>query len=258
MPESVHPFSQPSDLRFDHLGRSNRFIPESPPGFLAPLCRKESQSHRSTRHQIRAGRSFANALWFNSEIEFRFRCKRFRSVELTIEALDLLSQTAARYGRRGRKVFVVNQEAIVNAIRLIECLPLEEAEEVLVQPLTRWLEHPPEFDPEGWALPLFGEFCSSFLSHRSWLEKRREWVSDAKSKKAPAGEPSLAFNHERERSRLSVECSNSSDRNPKPGPYSPESRCAPTLGGPLIKCGEGVGETSGDSIAISWLTVIKR
>jgi hypothetical protein len=99
-----------------------------------------------------------DALWFNSEIEFRFRNTRFRSVELTIEALDLLSQTAARYGRRGRKVFVVNQEPIVSAIRLIECLPLEDAEEVLVEPLTRWLEHPPEFDPEGWALPLFGEF----------------------------------------------------------------------------------------------------
>ena len=101
---------------------------------------------------------FVDALWFNPEIEFRFRNTRFRSVELTIEALDLLSQTAARYGRRGRKVFVVNQEPIVSAIRLIECLPLEDAEEVLVEPLTRWLEHPPEFDPEGWALPLFGEF----------------------------------------------------------------------------------------------------
>jgi hypothetical protein len=101
---------------------------------------------------------FVNMLWFNAEIEFRFRNARFRSVELTIEALDLLSQTAARYGRRGRKVFVVNQEPIVGAIRLIECLPLEDAEKVLVEPLTRWLEHPPEFDPEGWALPLFGEF----------------------------------------------------------------------------------------------------
>jgi hypothetical protein len=58
---------------------------------------------------------FVNALWFNPEIEFRFRRKRFRSVELTIEAFDLLSQTAARYGRRGRKIFVVNQEPIVNA-----------------------------------------------------------------------------------------------------------------------------------------------
>jgi hypothetical protein len=71
---------------------------------------------------------FVNALWFNPEIEFKFRSARFRSVELTIEALDVLSQTAARYGRRGRKVFVVNQEPIVSAIRLIEWLPLEDAE----------------------------------------------------------------------------------------------------------------------------------
>ena len=85
-------------------------------------------------------------------------------MELTIEALDVLSQTAARYGRRGRKVFVVNQEPIVSAIRLIEWLPLEDAEEVLVEPLARWLEHPPEFDPEGWALPLFGRLIFFFES----------------------------------------------------------------------------------------------
>ena len=28
-PKSVHPFNQRSDLRFDHLGGSNRFMPES-------------------------------------------------------------------------------------------------------------------------------------------------------------------------------------------------------------------------------------
>ena len=33
-----------------------------------------------------------------------------------------------------------------------------DAEKVLVGPLTNWLKHPPEFDPEGWALPLYGEF----------------------------------------------------------------------------------------------------
>jgi hypothetical protein len=97
----------------------------------------------------------------------------------------------------------------------------------------------------------------SGASHRSWLEKRREWVSDAQSKKVPGGEPSLAFNHERE-SGLGFPCPNSSDRNPKLGSYCPEFRCGPTLGGPLIPCGEGVGETSGDSIAINWLTVTKR
>ena len=101
---------------------------------------------------------FVKALWLDPEIELRFRTTRFRSVELIIEALDLLSQTAARYGRRGRKVFIVNQEPIVRAIRLVEWLPLADAEKVLVGPLTNWLKHPPEFDPEGWALPLYGEF----------------------------------------------------------------------------------------------------
>jgi hypothetical protein len=101
---------------------------------------------------------FVSALWLNSELEFRFRNTRMQSVELIIEALDLLSRTASRYGRRGRKVFVVNQEPIMSAMRLIACLPLADAEEVLVEPLKTWLEHPPEFDPEGWALPLFGEF----------------------------------------------------------------------------------------------------
>ena len=65
---------------------------------------------------------FVDALRFNPEIEFRFRNRRFRSVELGIEAFDLPSQTAALYGRRGIKVFVVNQELIVSAIQLIECL----------------------------------------------------------------------------------------------------------------------------------------
>jgi hypothetical protein len=99
---------------------------------------------------------FVNALWLNPELEFRFRSTRMQSVELIIEALDLLSRTASRYGRRGRKVFEVNQEPIISAMRLIECLPLAYAEEVLVDPLEAWLEHPPEFDPEGWAQPLFG------------------------------------------------------------------------------------------------------
>ena len=37
-------------------------------------------------------------------------------------------------------------------------VPLEAAEEVLVEPLTSWLGYQPKFDAEGWALPLFGEF----------------------------------------------------------------------------------------------------
>jgi hypothetical protein len=100
---------------------------------------------------------FVKTLWFDPRIEFKFRSARFRSVELIIEALDLLSQTAARYGNRGRKVFLVNQEPLVSAMRLIEFLPLENADEELTEPLAGWLAHPLEFDPEGWALPIYRE-----------------------------------------------------------------------------------------------------
>ncbi len=73
------------------------------------------------------------------------------AVEWMVQALDILSRTASRYRyrRRGRKVFEVNQDAIISAIRLFECLPLADAEEVLVGPLKGWLELPPEYDPEG-------------------------------------------------------------------------------------------------------------
>jgi hypothetical protein len=81
-------------------------------------------------------------------------------------------------------------------------------------------------------------------------------VLDYKNKKVPGGEPSLAFQPcAQDRSWLSVECSTQAAA--KLEPYSPESRCGATLCGPLITCGEGVGEISGDSIAINWLTVTK-
>ena len=37
---------------------------------------------------------FVNALWLNPELEFRFRSTRLQSVELIIQALDLLSRPA--------------------------------------------------------------------------------------------------------------------------------------------------------------------
>ena len=101
---------------------------------------------------------FVNALWLNPELKSRFRTRRVESIELVDEALDLLSRTASRYGRRGRKIFEVNQDSIVAAMRLLECLPLADAEKAVVGPLKAWLEHPPEFDPEGWALPILGSF----------------------------------------------------------------------------------------------------
>ena len=101
---------------------------------------------------------FLNALWLNSELEFRFRNTRLQSVVLMVLALDLLSRIASRYGRCGRKVFEANQDPIVSAMQLFESVPFAYADKMLVEPLRAWLKDPPEFDPEGWALPLFGKF----------------------------------------------------------------------------------------------------
>jgi hypothetical protein len=100
---------------------------------------------------------FAKRLCLDSRIAFKFRNSRFLSVELIIQGLDLLTRTAERYGTRGRKVFCINQDPIIDAIRLLDYLSLESAEEVIAQRLANSLKSPPEFDPEGWASTVYRE-----------------------------------------------------------------------------------------------------
>jgi hypothetical protein len=66
-----------------------------------------------------------------------------------VQALDCLSRTASRYGRRAKNVFESNREPIVNATQLFECLPFADAETEFL--LKVRLEAMPEFDPEGWS-----------------------------------------------------------------------------------------------------------
>jgi len=102
-----------------------------------------------------------NALWSNSELESRFRSGRLQSFELMVQALDCLSRTASRYGRRGKKVFEVNRHPIVSAIQLFECLPFADAEREFAKLLKARLEAMPEFDPEGWA----GSVADRYIPH---------------------------------------------------------------------------------------------
>ena len=67
---------------------------------------------------------FLIALCLDRELEFRFRNARLQSVVLLVLALDLLSRIASRYGRCGRKVFEANQDPIVSAMQLFECVIL--------------------------------------------------------------------------------------------------------------------------------------
>jgi hypothetical protein len=100
---------------------------------------------------------FVYALWLSPEMKYKFKNSRLESVELMVLGLDLLSQIASRYGRCGRRVFEANQDPIVSAIQLFECMSFAEAEQMLVEPLRTWLKDPPEYDPEGWAVSIYGE-----------------------------------------------------------------------------------------------------
>ena len=100
---------------------------------------------------------FVDTLCLNPELEHWFRTTRLQSVELLVQALDILSRTASRYGPRGKKVFEVNQDTLVNVMRALECLSFADAEELLVEQLKAWLKDPPKYDPEGWALALIGK-----------------------------------------------------------------------------------------------------
>ena len=93
---------------------------------------------------------FPHKLWLNRELEFRFRNAPLQSVLLMVLALDLLSRIASRYGRCGKKVFEANQNPIVTAMELFDCVPLPDADKMLIEPLRDWLKEPPAFDPEGW------------------------------------------------------------------------------------------------------------
>ena len=107
---------------------------------------------------------FLHKLWLNRELEFRFRNAPLQSVLLMVLALDLLSRIASRYGRCGKKVFEANQNPIVSAMELFDCVPLPDADKMLIEPLRDWLKEPPAFDPEGWALTLFSKVLTSRLA----------------------------------------------------------------------------------------------
>jgi hypothetical protein len=124
---------------------------------LAVLRRSATGSHSRLQElgvQSEQIERFVYALWSDSELEFRCGSTRIQCVALTVQALDTLSRTAARYGRCGKKVFEANQDSVLEAIRLFECLDLVDAEKAILGPLSIRLKSPPEFDPEGWALTL--------------------------------------------------------------------------------------------------------
>src|SRR5260370_1482079 len=81
------------------------------------VTKSRSRIEKLAVNSIEADRIF-NALWSNSELEYRFRSRRLQSFEFMVHALDCLIRTASRYGRRGKEVFEVNPHPILSAFQL--------------------------------------------------------------------------------------------------------------------------------------------
>jgi hypothetical protein len=71
-----------------------------------------------------------------------------------------LSETAIRYGSRGKYVFEQNHEPFLAVDLLLRSDRKEFTSKPLAPELTRWLEEVPYYDPEGWALTFDADCCT--------------------------------------------------------------------------------------------------
>jgi hypothetical protein len=103
---------------------------------------------------------FLDWLYADSDLEKPFRSQSRTSIETVVKALDRLSETAIRYGSRGKYVFEQNLEPFLAVDLLLRSDGKEFTSKPLAPKLTRWLEEVPYYDPEGWALAFDADCCS--------------------------------------------------------------------------------------------------
>ena len=112
--------------------------------------------------------------WFYAEPELErlFRREPVEFIETVIKALDRLSETAVRYGSRGRYVFKQNQEPFLAVAALLESVGNEVVTNVLGPKLKKWLEDVPFYDPEGWSLVSSAESLNQRVVSSDLLPRR--------------------------------------------------------------------------------------
>jgi hypothetical protein len=111
-------------------------------------------ANRMTRLQVESDSisGFLDRLYTDPELEGLFRTESNESVQTVVKALDRLSETAIRYGARGKRVFERNLEPFLAAEMLMRPLRGGPTSDLLGPELKRWLEEVPYYDPEGWSL----------------------------------------------------------------------------------------------------------
>ncbi len=122
---------------------------------LLLLKRAALRSERRMKHLLVESNLIYGLLdWFYDEpdLERLFRMEAAESIEVVIKALDRLSETAIRYGSRGRYVFEQNQEPFLAVALFLETVGKEVFANPLGPKLKIWLGDVPFYDPEGWSL----------------------------------------------------------------------------------------------------------
>jgi hypothetical protein len=120
------------------------------------LVRRAAQrcEDRMKRLGVEASSVFAFLHWLYADpgIERVFRVEPNEFIETAVRALGRLTETAIRYGSRGKYVFEINQEPFM----IIEVLLRSDEKELLSGELSpelkKSLEEVPYYDPEGWSL----------------------------------------------------------------------------------------------------------
>ena len=127
---------------------------------LSLLRRAARRSERRMKQlEVESSAIFGLLDWFYAEpdLERLFRTEPAESIEAVIKSLSRLSETAIRYGSRGRYVFEQNQEPFLAVAALLESVGNEGVTNLLSPKLKKWLEDLPFYDPEGWSLAASGE-----------------------------------------------------------------------------------------------------
>ena len=127
---------------------------------LLLLRRAARRSERRMKQlEVESNAIFGLLDWFYAEpdLERLFRTEPAESIEAVIKSLSRLSETAIRYGSRGRYVFEQNQEPFLTVAALLESVGNEGVTDPLSPKLKKCLEDLPFYDPEGWSLAASGE-----------------------------------------------------------------------------------------------------
>lgn len=129
--------------------------------FLIRRAARRSES-RMKRLKVESSSIFGFLDWLytDSDLEKLFSSQSRTSIQTVVKALDRLSETAIRYGSRGKYVFEQNHEPFLAVDLLLRSDRKEFTSKPLPPELTRWLEEVPYYDPEGWALTFDADCCT--------------------------------------------------------------------------------------------------